>query len=212
MVIDHSGSITQLVRFDEKAWHAGSSSWDGLHGLNQYSVGIEIANWGRLLGSRGNWSSYTGTSLPDSRVIEAAHRHAPNQVKGWEIYDEAQTESAVLAVRCIANEYGIEEKNILDHDDISPDRKSDPGPAWDMNRFRTRVFGRKSDSPLNSHYEVIAASGLNMRMGPSIADDKIKTLKQGAMVTKIETDGLWWLVSEIIKVKKTIQVGYTVDG
>jgi len=49
LVIGRDGSITQLVPFDRVAWHAGASSWDGLKGLNRYSLGIELENAGKLL-------------------------------------------------------------------------------------------------------------------------------------------------------------------
>ena len=48
LVIDHDGSITQMVPFDTVGWHAGKSKWKNLAGLNDYSVGIELVNWGQL--------------------------------------------------------------------------------------------------------------------------------------------------------------------
>lgn len=45
-VIDVDGTIYQLVDDAERAWHAGISFWDGHVGLNDTSIGIEIANPG----------------------------------------------------------------------------------------------------------------------------------------------------------------------
>jgi len=42
--IGRDGSVVQLVKFNVKAWHAGASSWEGLTGLNSYSIGIELQN------------------------------------------------------------------------------------------------------------------------------------------------------------------------
>ena len=42
--IERDGNIVQLVPFNIKAWHAGASSWNGLTGLNSYSIGIELQN------------------------------------------------------------------------------------------------------------------------------------------------------------------------
>ncbi|MBW2050155.1 MAG: N-acetylmuramoyl-L-alanine amidase [Deltaproteobacteria bacterium] len=33
------GSITQLAPFNVETWHAGVSQWEGLSGLNSYSIG-----------------------------------------------------------------------------------------------------------------------------------------------------------------------------
>ncbi|MDR2274484.1 MAG: N-acetylmuramoyl-L-alanine amidase [Sphingobacterium sp.] len=44
--ISREGEVTQLVPFNQKAWHAGVSKWRGLTGLNSYSIGIELQNTG----------------------------------------------------------------------------------------------------------------------------------------------------------------------
>jgi len=44
--ISRDGVVTQLVPFNQKAWHAGVSKWNGLTGLNSYSIGIELQNTG----------------------------------------------------------------------------------------------------------------------------------------------------------------------
>jgi N-acetylmuramoyl-L-alanine amidase len=48
IVVDTDGTITQLVPFDVKAWHAGPSTYKGINGLNSHSIGIEIVNPGYL--------------------------------------------------------------------------------------------------------------------------------------------------------------------
>ncbi|WP_298291538.1 N-acetylmuramoyl-L-alanine amidase [uncultured Litoreibacter sp.] len=197
IVLGHDGAITQMARFNEKCWHAGKSRWHGISGLNSHSVGIEIANWGWLKGGAGNWRSWTGTRVNDSRVIEARHRNDGVR-RGWEIYDEAQIDACVEMVRAIAEAYGLGPQHILGHDDISPGRKQDPGPAWDMDRFRSLVFGRDDEGgDFELTYRVDAKSGLNMRRGPSVAHDAIKKLANGAEVIKVEAEGAWWLVSEL---------------
>jgi N-acetylmuramoyl-L-alanine amidase len=44
--VDEEGRIAQLVREDERAWHAGQSLWAGETDLNSCSIGIEIHNPG----------------------------------------------------------------------------------------------------------------------------------------------------------------------
>jgi AmpD protein len=41
-VIDRDGRVTQFVPFDQRAWHAGQSEFDGRTGCNDFSVGIEL--------------------------------------------------------------------------------------------------------------------------------------------------------------------------
>lgn len=41
-VIDLEGNITQLVKNEDKAWHAGVSELDGEKNVNAFSIGIEL--------------------------------------------------------------------------------------------------------------------------------------------------------------------------
>ena len=41
-LLRRSGELQQFVSCDERAWHAGLSSWRGRAGCNDYSVGIEL--------------------------------------------------------------------------------------------------------------------------------------------------------------------------
>lgn len=45
-VIGEDGRIYQLVAEEQRAWHAGDSSWAGISDLNSYSIGIELDNNG----------------------------------------------------------------------------------------------------------------------------------------------------------------------
>jgi len=42
LFIDREGRVTQFVPFDQKAWHAGESSFAGKPACNDYSIGIEL--------------------------------------------------------------------------------------------------------------------------------------------------------------------------
>lgn len=42
LFIERSGQITQLVNFENRAWHAGRSSYLGRPECNDYSIGIEL--------------------------------------------------------------------------------------------------------------------------------------------------------------------------
>jgi N-acetyl-anhydromuramoyl-L-alanine amidase len=40
--IDRQGAITQFVSFEDRAWHAGASEFQGRNNCNDFSVGIEL--------------------------------------------------------------------------------------------------------------------------------------------------------------------------
>ena len=42
LFIDRRGVATQFVPFDERAWHAGVSSWRGRCSCNDFAIGIEL--------------------------------------------------------------------------------------------------------------------------------------------------------------------------
>jgi N-acetylmuramoyl-L-alanine amidase len=44
-VVDKDGAIVKMVPITERAWHAGVSVLDGVVGVNDYSIGIEMVNW-----------------------------------------------------------------------------------------------------------------------------------------------------------------------
>ena len=49
-LVDEEGRITQMVREEMRAWHAGASFWAGDEDINSCSIGIEIHNPGHELG------------------------------------------------------------------------------------------------------------------------------------------------------------------
>jgi len=41
-VVDRKGKVTQFVPCEQRAWHAGKSSWLGRDNCNDYAIGIEM--------------------------------------------------------------------------------------------------------------------------------------------------------------------------
>jgi len=41
-VVDRDGQVTQFVHCDDRAWHAGESSWQNSSNCNDYAIGIEM--------------------------------------------------------------------------------------------------------------------------------------------------------------------------
>lgn len=161
LVIGRDGSITQMVAFNQVAWHAGISRWQGISGLNNHSIGIELDNAGELKETSRGWESWFGRIYPEDEVTIAAHKHIGIEA-GWHNYTEAQLAAALDVSELLFDHYDLED--ILGHDDIAPERKRDPGPAFPMAHFASRLCGRMEDElPL---YETTAR--LNIRQGPGV--------------------------------------------
>ena len=56
-LIRRSGRIVQFVACDQRAWHAGKSSWNGRDDCNDYSVGIELQGNDALPYSKSQYQS-----------------------------------------------------------------------------------------------------------------------------------------------------------
>lgn len=41
-LVRRDGTLLQFVSCDQRAWHAGSSSWKGRENCNDYSIGVEL--------------------------------------------------------------------------------------------------------------------------------------------------------------------------
>ncbi|GAB4490396.1 MAG: hypothetical protein Fur0016_28640 [Anaerolineales bacterium] len=137
LVIGRGGQVAQLVPFNLRAWHAGTSAWKGYSGLNNYSIGIELDNAGMMKRSGSQWVSSFGRVYPDSEVLAAPHKSVPHVIYGWHKYTDIQLKTAAEVVAALVKAYDIEE--IIGHDDIAIGRKWDPGPAFPMETFRQDV-------------------------------------------------------------------------
>jgi N-acetylmuramoyl-L-alanine amidase len=88
--------------------------------------------------------------------------------------------------KAIINEYQL--LRAVGHDDISPARKPDPGPAFPWDDFKQNVNGQIDN--IGKIY-VVNEDATNFRASPSTSAPKIKTLNKGFEVGLIETAGLW---------------------
>jgi N-acetylmuramoyl-L-alanine amidase len=189
VVIGRTGTVTQLVPFNRVAWHAGISSWEGVRGLNRHSIGVELDNAGRLERKGGRWCAWFGNAYPDDEVMEATHKHATHAC-GWHTYPPEQIEAALELSALLIRKYDL--LDVLGHEDISPGRKSDPGPAFPMASFRARLLGRSADRP----GILQTATTLNIREGPGTAHPKLAVgpLPPGTAVQVLDAQGSWRLV------------------
>jgi AmpD protein len=101
LLVARDGSLTQFVKFTDRAWHAGQSSYNGRSACNDFSIGVELE----------------GIDTLD--------------------YEAAQYDALAEAVAALAEAYpGLSAERLVGHSDISPGRKTDPGPAFDWERAR----------------------------------------------------------------------------
>lgn len=139
-VVGRNGEVTQMVACNRRAWHAGKSQWGQLTDLNSHSIGIEIANAGKLSQlSDGTWLTWSKHPVPADQVTVATHKHEKNPA-GWHEYTSAQIDAIVAIGLAVKASYGI--LDVLGHDDISPDRKVDPGPLFPMGSVSSKIMGR----------------------------------------------------------------------
>ena len=189
LVVGRDGMLTQLVPFNRVAWHAGRSRWNGLVGFNQYSIGIELDNAGPLEKGPAGWRSWFGRVYADEDVVVATHKFDDIE-RGWHNYPEVQIAAALDAAEAIVDRYGITE--IVGHDDIAPERKQDPGPAFPMASFTGTLLGRADDE-----YETFeATSALNVRDGPGVNFSKLdgSPIAKGTRLRLEVRDGSWCFV------------------
>lgn len=70
LFIERDGAMTQFVNFEERAWHAGRSSYLGKPECNDYSIGIELEG--------SDFVSFTATQYETlAQVIAAIYKAYP---------------------------------------------------------------------------------------------------------------------------------------
>jgi N-acetylmuramoyl-L-alanine amidase len=108
LVRDNPVKVYQLVDENQRAYHAGQSSWQGQTQLNAASIGIEIQNLGDTQGTNG---------------IE------------YHAYPREQLDVLIALIKDIVARHQIRPDRILGHSDIAPMRKVDPGPTFPWKRL-----------------------------------------------------------------------------
>ena len=101
LLVARDGGLTQFVKFTDRAWHAGQSSYNGRSACNDFSIGVELE----------------GVDTLD--------------------YEAAQYGALADIVAALCEAYPrLSKERVVGHSDISPGRKTDPGPAFDWQRAR----------------------------------------------------------------------------
>jgi len=136
LVIGKWSEMIQLAPFNVRTWHAGISSWKGRYNLNNYSIGIELDNAGILEKREDGYYTAFNKKIDLASVVLARHKLDTSE-KAWEAFPWEQIEAVIEACQLLKNTYNIRE--IVGHDDISPTRKRDPGPAFPMQYLKSRL-------------------------------------------------------------------------
>ena len=112
LILDEDDNkIYSLVPLEQRAWHAGTSSFRGRTNINDTSVGIEIVSDG----------------------IAREYRADPNPYHPYDHYVDykpIQIEKAAQIIKYVAEKYNVPARNIVAHSDIAPSRKKDPGAKF----------------------------------------------------------------------------------
>lgn len=119
--------IFNLVDENERAWHAGVSTWSGRNNLNDTSIGIEIVN-------------------------QASEN---NGIFTFPPFHPMQVEAVVQLTTSIVQRYpDITPVNLVGHSDIAPGRKSDPGAAFPWRELYAADLAAWYDEPLKQQYQL----------------------------------------------------------
>jgi len=111
-LVGRQGTVTQLVRDEDKAWHAGKSTWPAcshLGSVNHMSLGVAFANDGTGGEEYGEAQLKAGADL----VARLCHKYELSPT-----YDVAR------------------------HSDVSPGRKTDPWSWFPWDWFIEDIDGR----------------------------------------------------------------------
>jgi N-acetylmuramoyl-L-alanine amidase len=106
LVLARDGTITQLAPFNVKTWHAGLSHWDGLSGLNSYSIGIEMDNAGPLKKVGDKYQAWFGTLYTEDEVVLAKHK-LDDESRWWHAYTEIQIQKALELAQLLVRHYDL---------------------------------------------------------------------------------------------------------
>lgn len=144
-VIAYDGSITQLQKLNKSTWHAGKSRYKGVSGQNSYTIGHEIDNPGPLqkLGN-GKFKGIGGTYAAKDVIEMRSPEHG--NARYWLQFSDAQLRTIFALAKAIDDHYDLD--YVTTHYEISPGRKTDPGPHFPIDRLRAVLSGRGDTKPL----------------------------------------------------------------
>ncbi|MDA3929222.1 MAG: N-acetylmuramoyl-L-alanine amidase [Prolixibacteraceae bacterium] len=137
LVIARDGSIFQIVDFNTQAWHAGKSKYRKTEGLNAFSIGIELENYGLLKEKDDKYYTWFGKRVPEKQVVELINIQTGFPAF-WQTYTYLQLKTLREVCQKLLSCYPI--RRIVGHSEISLTGKIDPGPAFPLNDFSELIY------------------------------------------------------------------------
>lgn len=135
-------NVYRLVQEQDRAWHAGVSSWGKEASLNDRSIGIEIVN---------EFHCNEQTDIPSVDNLDCI----------FFPYPETQIELLIQLLKDILTRYPeLDPIDIIGHADIAPDRKSDPGPYFPWRQLYEAGIGAWYDEADLQKYTQLFANQL----------------------------------------------------
>jgi N-acetylmuramoyl-L-alanine amidase len=209
-VIGVEGELQQQVPVDRRANHAGKSTYHGQKRCNNFSIGIELVNPGRMIkiSNKVAQAWFGQKFLVDKLGI--VERTTPEHGHGmWMPYEEAQLNTLMLLLCWLFD--GVPSlKDIRPHWYVSPGRKTDTNPLFPLDEVRAQILGRDDpsdieaedgSSSISSERVEILTNGesLNMRRWPSFNPNVIGSIPNGTLVDVLRYgtfDGREWMLVE----------------
>lgn len=201
LIIGRNGEIVQLAPFNRITWHAGKSRWQGRTGLNNFSIGIELDNAGLLHKTDSGYISWFNKRYTEDEVMKATHRNE-SEARYWHLYTEVQLKKTYEVCALLIDHFRI--TSILGHEEISPGRKVDPGPAFPLDKLRNDLLNNvRSDDGTEGESTttcLVNAASLNIRKGAGTDQPTVtEPLKKGTELEVLETKGKWMRVKTQIE-------------
>lgn len=189
ITLDRDGSITQSLPFNIVGWHVGASYHKGYSGLNSYSIGIEIVNYGKSPDRKAR----VGAKFKREDQLEAGNWMWDEGTKMyWERYTEKQFEVLDFLTPLLIDTYNLRE--VVGHEEVATPagRKPDPGRAFPIEHFRQ--YAEFGNAQTEGAYIVIADGGLKLRGGPGTDFAQLQLIPKGSKVKLLTTQGDWALI------------------
>lgn len=195
-VISRTGSICQLVSCNVKAWHAGKSIYKGRQNVNDFAVGIEHVNPGKMGG--GGVTSWGKTYDPNKYKI--VHASTPHHGDGWWMpYTEDQLAASFTLLLALRDRYGI--SDIAPHWEISPGRKVDTNPLFPLTQFQQKLEGRE-----DAELTIQTKPGAVFRKWPSFyADNELHNFNDDGWFLPVKT-GVYKVEGEPAEIPQELQL------
>lgn len=179
VVVERDGSITQMVRLNRRAWHAGKSIYKASKDVNGFAFGIEIVNVGKCKkADDGSFIPWFKTPFKQgTNGLRFEYAKTASHGQGWWLdYTEEQIETVKALCDVLVAKYRLD--FITTHWDISPGRKVDTNPLFPLDEIRASAF----DDNDGADGRAFILTDANMRRWPSYNDNIIMVVPKGSQV------------------------------